>query len=220
MTVEKRKIPAVVVCGTRSTDMNDKAGAYVHEWAESGVRELTRCGRFQVISLFGKAATVQRIDSALRTVQRRKGLVVFYGHGCVNAECLFSCDNEGRHQRLAGFTPSNCNLLKNKIVYVVACHSAKMHGRRSVAHGARCYIGYMDQIVVRPEPAFSESVNAGLSVLADKQGCYKAWDAIRSKYRTYYRQYVRDKKTLAIALSLYINLDALAKPTGNSMAYV
>jgi len=215
----RNKIPAIVICAFTASINTRGIATCINDWAASGVKELKKSGRFEVIPIFGEDAMRSRISDALTKVRGRRGLVVFYGHGCVNAECLFSCDNEDESDRRAGLSPSNCGLLRGKIVYVVACHSAKRHGYRSVTHGARCYIGYKDSIVVMLGREFTRSVNAGLRVFASKQGsCRDAWNAIRNEYYTYYRQYVRDKSTLHIALNLYINLDALVKPIGDTMA--
>ncbi len=85
--------------------------------------------------LLGSDATKQNVEAELTD---RVNFVVFLGHG--NASYLATRGHANVREKVIEL--SNCHYLKNKVVYAVACDSARILGRETVSAGAKAYIGY------------------------------------------------------------------------------
>lgn len=125
---------------------------------------------------------------------------------------------------LSAISAMNSDLLSKKIVYVVACHSAKSLGPYSAVQNkhAKCYIGYRDKITVGVDDGlvlgFRHSANAGLEILSRENGtCEAAWAAIRNQYDHWIEHWAK-RNSMLNALALMNNLDALSEPLGDANA--
>lgn len=219
---KKRKRVAVLIQADWLPCKNSGATAVTRLWAESAEQKLIQSGLFEeVILLRGPDANQPSVRNRLARIRKYSGLVIFYGHGCINGGCLYQSQYEPRTSLRSAVGWNSCELLQNKIVYVVACHSAKPGGLGplSVRSGAICYIGYEDSITTGPQQGYMEAANAGIDVLLQRHGtCLDAWKAIRDGYRTWYRLYRSRSAFRDVALALFVNLDALAYPLGNRTA--
>jgi hypothetical protein len=191
MPKRKPHIPVVVIQSERqlTTSEVDQPSLAVRLWAANAVKELKQNPRLHIVPLLGPKATRHRIESELSKIKRKKGLVVFYGHGCICGESLFENQAEVDEPMRPALSAINVELLENKIVYAVACYSAKTLGPYAVNNtGVLSYIGYTAELATGadsngPIAALGECVNSGLTVLTEDGGtCLDARDKI---YRTF-----------------------------------
>jgi hypothetical protein len=222
---KKTVIPIVLIQTEWGTERDRGASASVRAWAEAALKRLLKLkSRYFIISLFGKKAVRTHVERELSKIKNKKGLVVFYGRGCSCGESLFETQLGPDVPWFPLLSAINVNLLNNKIVYAVACHSAKTIGPYAVKTNTISYIGYLDSIsagvanqaVLR---GFEEAANIGLRVLTESNGtCREARDEI---YRTYdeWIQSCLDKRDVLNALALINGRDALVpRPLGDENA--
>jgi len=125
-----------------------------YPWA-SLIKEQFEAQGWQVCDLGENLAITTQVESALQTVDST--IFVFYGHGSEdymegqNGEPLIHLDN--------------VNLLTDKIVYTVACWTAKMLGK-TAERFVRCYCGYDNKVILILDKFYleklGECVNVGL----------------------------------------------------------
>lgn len=221
--MKRKKLSAVVIQAEWIGSSDDEATRNTKAWAEATIQQLRDSGRFAVTFVRGPDATRQGIIEALTTTVHERGLVVFYGHGCPCGETLLACKMDDDTPAQPALSGGNCGLLQNKIVYAVACHSARFLGPYAVQNGATCYIGFVNKVPSGADTAsqddFRASANAGIAVLIEQEDCSKAYEAMIRSYETSARRWRRQgREGMLTALALYNGFDALSPPIGDSEA--
>jgi hypothetical protein len=221
-------IPIVLIQADWVTGQDVGASRFVHSWAETALKRLMKLKRrYFVIPLLGKMATRTCVERELSKIVDKRGLVVFYGRGCSCGESLFETRLDPDAPLLSVLSVINVNLLKNKIVYVVACHSAKMLGPYAVKANTISYIGYLDSISAGVTNqtvlgGFEEAANIGLRVLTESKGtCHEARDAIYKTYDKWIQTCLHERTFEGVlnALALSNGRDALVpRPLGDEKA--
>lgn len=109
--------------------------------------------KIDTIGLLGDNAAKQEFEEAIDELNPR--VISFYGHG--NADRLIGQNGEVMIDK------SNVNLLKGRIVQVVACLSAKELGPRAIEKGCVSYLGFTDYVWLPCEtgiPFIDSKINA------------------------------------------------------------
>ena len=216
-------IPILFINASWPSEKDRGATGISSEWAQQALRELVnynaRKRDYKIIKLCGSDATRENIEDALQKVKHKKGMVVFYGHGCKCGEVLYESQYGLNTPFLAALDPINCRLLSNKIVYAVACYSAKVLGKYVTRKGAISYIGYEGALVLLADhkrvPALKQAVNVGLELLTQKNAtCIQAHSSI---YRHFGDAILRCLKmgtqdAFVNAWALSLSRDALVSP--------
>ena len=214
----RRLIPALLIHAEWPCEDDDSATVNMRQWARRIRRDLRATGRFRVMSLMGTDVTAGRVTAALKRIQGRKGLVVFYGHGSLCGECLMESKRGTNPTLLAAINHDTCDLLTGKIVYVVACHSAKALGPLATNSGALSFIGYDDEITSggdgKSPEGFEQAANAGIRVLIEPgRSVADAWGRIWEEYTKWVQKWLHKNRFYAFAL--YSNRNALSRPYGS-----
>lgn len=102
------------------------------------------------------------------------------------------------------FNDTNINLLKDSIVYAVACHSAEGLGKCAIQYGVESYVGYRDLLLfpvdgMRSQDMFGEIHIEFLKHLLMGETVEEADGAMRIMEDTYIRLY-KDTKWIALPL--------------------
>lgn len=181
----------------------------------------------RVMALEGNRAKKEQVVQVLSEMIDQRGAVIFYGHGCKSGQALMEAIlNEAEAIRPA-INLTNCGLLRRKIVYAVACHSARELGPRAVEKFATSYIGYSGRLALmvnqRLIPGIEDCLNAGLTeLLQNRKSC---GDAVLAMYRAYgelRRSFILkkgEKDMVACAMAVGNSQEALvSKPLGHSGA--
>jgi hypothetical protein len=217
-TVRHRAVPVVLVHAPVPEHLDNGATLRALAWAESAFAVFREDSRFRVIPLFGELAKRTTIEDTLRGIAGEKGLVVFYGHGSNCGHSLIESQDGPGPALMAALCTCNADLLANKIVYAVACHSAKTLGSTAVGSGTISYIGYWSYVWTAPGDSaegFMESANAGLRVLARDGGTTgEAYRAIRDEYLLWIR-FWRASGNHERKLALMQALGGLREPLGD-----
>jgi|CXWL01.1.fsa_nt_gi hypothetical protein len=102
------------------------------------------------------------------------------------------------------FNDTNIHLLKDSIVYAVACHSAEGLGRCAIQYGVQSYVGYQDLLLfpvdgMKSQDMFGELHLEFLKELLKGYSVGEADDAMRRMEDTYIRLY-KDTKWIGLPL--------------------
>lgn len=167
----------------------DSTTATLHQWGDDVRQAVQSSGSHQCRDLSRSLATRTETDTNLL---QPTDCLVFYGHG--DSEHLFA--QNGAHRSPAAVDRSNCHLLRDKVVYAVACDSVLTLGVEAVNnHGARAYVGYDDifgVVLGGPELLFRRAANAAiLFLLAGTPGSKRPCDAAVSFAKTEYDSGIR-----------------------------
>lgn len=131
-----------------------------YQWAESVKQQFLR-NNWNVIDMSITDAVQTKVEKVL--AKSKSTVFLFYGHG--------GPDKMIGQNGQPVIDLSNLELLKNHIVYAVACWTARILGVKSV-NIARCYEGYDKELVVFfKEPfvsALEKCVNKGILLLLGK----------------------------------------------------
>ncbi|MBN1341058.1 MAG: hypothetical protein JXQ73_00155 [Phycisphaerae bacterium] len=220
----RRLTPAIIIQADGHPDYDGDINRRLRELAQYAWQQLADARRFDVAVLSGPQATKAEFESALVRLKGEAGLVIFFGHGCLCGDGWFETQ-PGMPPYVAMTDGVNSNLLESKVVYAVACHSAKVLGQRSVTgnHAARCYIGYAEELYIYREDGPAEPyiapLKAGIRAIAKRKRCIDAYHAIRDEYLRRIN-YQWDRGVLEDAIGLYSSLDALSEPLGDQSAFV
>ncbi len=145
-----------------------------YPWA-SLIKEQFEAQGWRVCDLGENLAVTTQVESTLQTVDST--VFVFYGHGSEDGM-------EGQNGEPL-IHLGNVNLLKDKIVYTVACWTAKMLGKTAVPF-VRCYCGYDDEVILRLDNFYlkklGECVNVGLFEMLDGNTIEQARQRIVAEY--------------------------------------
>jgi hypothetical protein len=117
---------------------HDPLTNYLYYWCEKIIEQAQKSG-VKVIDLDKKRANNKEFTSVIR--KTNPSLVSLNGHG--DDKTVRGFNNEVLIK--AGV---NEQLFAGKIVYVVACRSAKTLGPSSIKNGTKAYIGYDDDFVL------------------------------------------------------------------------
>jgi hypothetical protein len=155
----------------------------------------------------GAAAVRTTVERALR---RRPNLhtVLYYGHG---SECSLKGQENWDNPAI---DLANCNLLKGKVVFTIACWSAGELGPRACEAGATCYFGYDDQFLMPKVPpdraldSFQACAERGIiEMCANATTSQVAQQRMYDKYTEEYDVWLA--KDLLTAWCLFYNREAL-----------
>lgn len=119
----------------------DETTNYLYFWAEPVIGK-ARKRNFEVLDL--KEAKANAKDFAGRMKKVKPNLLFLNGHG--NSESIAGHNNE-----ILISLDKNKKLLGDKIIYALACSSAKKLGKSAVKNGAKCFIGYKEDFVFMHE---------------------------------------------------------------------
>ena len=111
----------------------DDATRISYEWSNQIKLALFKSG-LPYTDCIGDGATRNFVEKQM-TMHDIK-TVLFYGHGEPDGWQLTGQD------RFAIFDHTNIHLLKDKLIYAVACYSGKNLGRLTTSTGTGCFIGY------------------------------------------------------------------------------
>lgn len=117
---------------------HDEPTAYLSSWCNQIIKTAKE-NNINVIDFKGERANKKEVEKLLD--KKNPGLVLFNGHG--NEKTIFGHKDEPLIR-----SGENEDLLKSKIIYSVACDSAKKLGRTCVETGTTAYIGYDDKFVM------------------------------------------------------------------------
>lgn len=117
---------------------HDPLTNYLYYWCEKVIQQARKSG-VKVIDLDKKRANSKEFTSIIK--KTNPSLVSLNGHG--DDETVTGFNNEVLIKARI-----NEQLLAGKIVYVVACCSAKILGPSSIKNGTKVYIGYDDDFVL------------------------------------------------------------------------
>lgn len=115
----------------------DETTHYLFSWSQE-VIELARKKGIQVLDLAKKRANKKEFTSIVS--KKQPSFIFFNGHG--KADAIYGHDNETLVR-----VGENENLLKSKVIYALACKSAKKLGAQSIKTGTISYLGYTDDFV-------------------------------------------------------------------------
>ena len=121
---------------------HDDATHYLSNWSLDSMRVAEKSG-FQVINLHRDRANRKETESIIK--KQNPNLIVFNGHGSPDSVT-------GDKREILIQAGKNEDILKQKITYAIACSSAKELGPKSVAAGAKAYIGYDDEFIFFYDP--------------------------------------------------------------------
>lgn len=220
----RRAFPIIVIIAEWPHSADDgvsrACGAIARDLVRAFPKRFPRGPAVQLLSLEGGLAKREGVVRALERFLDEKGAVIFYGHGCNTGKALMEAildEAEARRPaRRSAIDFENCALLRGKIVYAVACHSARGLGPRAIEESATSYIGYSGRLalMVNKElvPGIETCVNAGLVELVENRGsCDEAVLAIYRAYRGLSKSLRKQgvKKNLPWLLAVYNCEDAL-----------
>jgi hypothetical protein len=102
---------------------------------------------------------------------------------------------------------TNINLLKDSIIYAVACHSASQLGRCAIMHGVETYVGYSDLLMFPVDTLKSQDMFGDIQITILKElllgkSVQEAEQVMSELEDSYIRRF---KKTKYIALPLLWN---------------
>jgi len=187
-----------------------------YRWAEAAKREFEVNG-WQVIDLASDDAVRANVEKLLQAAE--SDVFLFYGHG--------EPDRMIGQDIMALIDLANLHLLKDQKVYVVACWTAEVLGKKA-ANVARCYLGYEDEIFVWSQPyaAYLENcVNKGILAMLYIPDCTieQARHHIIDEYNHWIDHFavgagVFDPFSIGFAAVLRRNRDALAQVFGDGIA--
>lgn len=115
----------------------DETTNYLYYWAELVVKE-AKNRNFEVIDLAEQKANYT--DFAGRTKKVNPNLIFFNGHG--NPDVI-----TGHNGEILVSVEKDIVLLKDKIIYALACSSAKNLGEAAIKNGAESFIGYKEDFI-------------------------------------------------------------------------
>ena len=142
----------------------DEATEYTYAWSQR-LKELLFSTGWRIEEVGGGRASRREVEQLL---ERSPGLpFLFYDHGSEDA--LWGSEGE------AVVDLKNAGLLANRVIYAVACLSAKKLG--AVAHSVygAVYIGYAREFAFNPreEVLFCEAANSGFTAYAKGERDWK-----------------------------------------------
>jgi hypothetical protein len=156
----------------------DSATEITSKWAEEIV-EYARQKGFEVIDLYGIAASPERFLEALKQAKPR--IVVHYGHGREDALL-------GQNGRPL-LTLDNLDLVKGIVFYIVGCHSGKKLSQAILDAGGIAVSAYSGTYIFNPfdETPFRESANSGVRALIEGKTFGEACQAQKQTYMKWIR---------------------------------
>ena len=140
----------------------DETTNLLHDWGGRLCATVQASGYHNVRDMPYLWATRAQVQKELKGSPE---CLVFYGHG--ERDHLIA-QNNSVNSPIIDTSFASLSLLKNRIVYAVACHSAAVLGLSAVAAGTRTYIGYDDSFNVvtgGPEYWFEQATNVLLEYL-------------------------------------------------------
>lgn len=170
------------------------------------IEHLLKGNKKRYYMFYGPDIERKHVEKLLRRSRGRKGVIVYYGHGCKCGGSLYA------DYRLPLFDLDNVNLFKNKICYVAACHSSRSLGRKAVRKGCKAYLGYKDSLLIPPPngPTYGviESIHEGLRMIVEDFNPEKAKAAVYEKFADNVTQSMRQGNPF-IPILLEVNMDHL-----------
>lgn len=174
---------------------HDDATYWLCEWFLPILTECHSKG-IKYVDLLGDKANKSRVKSALKKAKAR--LVVFNGHGTRDSILGF------KNETLINDKESIA-LLKDKVVYAIACDSAAKLGPECVKKGTCAYIGYKlpFMILSNPNKGFKpledelikpvlEASNEVVRTLLKGKSAGEAYSRSQFKFDHYIQKYERD----------------------------
>jgi Peptidase family C25 len=169
----------------------DTVSRVLHSWADEVRSVIEANGSHIYVDLSGSEVTRTNVEAK---IEQSVDYLIFYGHGTKDA--LLGAE-VGSPQASAVLDTSNGRLLKNKVLYVVGCHSSATLGPRAVKQGAVASIGYRHKFYLifgaPPEEWFKRAANAAMLDLLDEsqpnRSFRKAFTHAKEIYKDAYNHY-------------------------------
>jgi hypothetical protein len=124
---------------------DDRATKITVKWASQLNEAIGKLDNIAVTTFLGKHAIRVKVEAALKKDEGKKGIFAFIDHG--KKDKLLGSDDK------ALIDTGNIGLLKNKLVYAIACKSASILGRKALKNKAAGYIGFTDSFHIIPDAA-------------------------------------------------------------------
>jgi hypothetical protein len=124
---------------------DDRATKITVKWASQFNEAIGKLDNIAATAFLGKHAIRVNVEAALKKDEGNKGIFAFIDHG--KKDKLFGADDK------ALIDTENIGLLKNKLVYAIACKSASTLGRKALKSKAVGYIGFTDSFHIIPDAA-------------------------------------------------------------------
>jgi hypothetical protein len=179
---------------------NDKATELTLQWALQLETSLNDIHDVSVISLFGRMAVREKVESALNEELGNQGIFVFIDHG--ERDALYGSDAKSL------IDGKNIELLKNKFIYAIACRSAAELGRHALQKGVQGYIGFNHDfhIITSASHIFSHCFLSGLTAMVkDGKTMIEAIETIKTATRDIINRIKRDNKIHPITRNLVVS---------------
>lgn len=185
------------------------ATRYTYKWADRVIGRARYLG-YEVYDYKKNSVNYENITNGL--INHNPDVYMHFGHGCPDSligqeSCIVMNDMEHiSNDKAYGedincmplcIHPSNVNLLKDKVVISIACHSAKKLGKYSMDCGARAFIGFNDYLIFiadgkgseklfnKPILEFVDSLLSGDELIVAKEKANKIYDDSIRKYKKY-----------------------------------
>ena len=114
---------------------------YLSKWSKYIIKECRSKGT-ELLDLSKSRSNREEVESMIESHQ--PNLLVFNGHGDENT--IFG------HKNKPIIDEKNLGILKEKIVYTIACKAAKNLGKIAVKNGTKCFIGYSEKFTFIRNP--------------------------------------------------------------------
>jgi len=169
-----------------------------------------------VTAFLGEYAVRINVEAALKKDEGNKGIFAFIDHG--QKDKLFGADDK------ALIDSENISLLKNKLIYAIACESASTLGRKALENKVAGYIGFTDSFHIIPDAAntFGYCFLSGLqSIIMQKSSLKEAIEKIKNevqrvihKLKTYQEIHPITRSTIITSLRHNFNCMVCLGDTG------
>lgn len=164
----------------------DRMSKYPFGWA-GRIKRLVLTKGYSLEECVCRSTPREEVEALLRNPDIK--LVIVFGHG---EDDKLYC---GRRKNDVVIDLTNADLLKDKVVYTVACHSANILGAKAVQQGAYGFFGYCDFFgffVDDSEIHFQECANSGIVAFIDnpKLTCGDVQNLIEQEYINWIKYYL------------------------------
>lgn len=110
----------------------DKVTYYLSDWSYEIIL-LAQANSFQVKDLGGEKANRTEFEKFIK--KQNPDFIIINGHGSPSKI-------QGHKNQIILEKDKNDDILKDKVIYALSCHSAKELGPAAVEKGAKAYVGY------------------------------------------------------------------------------
>ena len=131
-----------------------------------------------VVPFFRSEAVRANVEAALKEDKGNKGIFVFIDHG--EKDKLLGSDDQ------ALINTQNIHLLKNKLIYAVACKSASGLGHTALINNIVSYIGFTDRFHIMPTASntYGHCFLSGIkTIILQNYSAFEAMGKVKNEIR-------------------------------------